>query len=156
VNKNTESTKTHTSHSRCHSYQCTTNIPTTNLPNKTLSSKSTDSTPSPSPPSNPQSPLPRTHPQTPHDVTGKILISITYRLQANHYPNDDPSFLSKELFGHIAEADIDKIDEVCRGIKPPDKQVNMQGRRLDQGVGAGSELLSSKIACLRQRQAKLP
>lgn len=61
-------------------------------------------------------------------------MGMKYRFQTNYCPNDDPSLLSKALLGHIAEADIEKVDEVCRGIKPPGKQVDLQGRRLDQSV----------------------
>ena len=102
----------------------------------------------------PLPPLPRTHKVLFLEPTPKPPRHIPRRHRKNPHKHNVPSpspplpqrrsLLS--LKGHIAEADIDNIGEVCRGIKPPDKQVNMQGRRLDQGVGVGSELLSSKIA----------
>lgn len=68
-----------------------------------------------------------------YHVVGTILNGMTYENKLGKKPEDSVSFVpgSKKVVGRIAQADMGKLDSLCRSIPPPARQVMLNGSRID-------------------------
>ena len=56
---------------------------------------------------------------------------MVYRYRENFCNEDVTPYLQKQLLGIITREDVEKVDRLCKGIKPLRKQVDLRGRQLD-------------------------
>lgn len=55
-------------------------------------------------------------------ATGNIQMGMRYETKPGKKPEDDPAFISKESLGVVAEANYERLKDICGRVPPPKKQ----------------------------------
>ena len=68
-----------------------------------------------------------------YHVVGTVLNGMTYETKHSKDPEESATFVPDSMVyvGQISHSDLDRLDQACRAIEPPGKQLRLNGSRID-------------------------
>jgi len=68
-----------------------------------------------------------------YHVVGTILSGMAYETKPAKRPDESATFVpgSMTYMGQISHSDLERLDQACRAIEPPGKQMRLNGSKID-------------------------